>query len=135
MELKGIKINFLGDSITEGHGTSAPENTFCMLIEREYEAICQNYGIGGTRRPVGVERMVLRSGNHGGAVDARAAVFAVIPACKGKTVAFRDRQISIGASHLHDSARYGAASFVGLKGHRDLKGGFSGPSLHRHRVA
>lgn len=49
MELKGTKINFLGDSITEGHGTTAPENTFCMLIEREYEAICQNYGIGGTR--------------------------------------------------------------------------------------
>ena len=49
MELKGTKINFLGDSITEGHGTSSPENTFCMLIEREYEAICQNYGIGGTR--------------------------------------------------------------------------------------
>lgn len=49
MELKGTKINFLGDSITEGAGTSAPENNFCMLIEREYEAICQNYGIGGTR--------------------------------------------------------------------------------------
>lgn len=49
MKLKGTKINFLGDSITEGAGTSAPENTFCMLIEREYEAICQNYGIGGTR--------------------------------------------------------------------------------------
>ena len=49
MELKGTNNNFLGDSITEGHGTSSPENTFCMLIEREYEAICQNYGIGGTR--------------------------------------------------------------------------------------
>ena len=49
MELKGTKINFLGDSITEGVGTTAPENTFCMLIEQEYEAICQNYGIGGTR--------------------------------------------------------------------------------------
>ena len=49
MELKGTKINFLGDSITEGAGASAPENKFTMLIEREYEAICQNYGIGGTR--------------------------------------------------------------------------------------
>lgn len=49
MELKGTKIDFLGDSITEGHGTSAPEKNFCMLIEREYEAICQNCGIGGTR--------------------------------------------------------------------------------------
>lgn len=49
MELKGTKINFLGDSITEGCGTSGPEHTFCMVIEREYEAICQNYGIAGTR--------------------------------------------------------------------------------------
>ena len=49
MELKGTKINFLGDSITEGAGTSAPDRMFTMLIEREYGAICQNYGIGGTR--------------------------------------------------------------------------------------
>ena len=49
MELKGTKINFLGDSITEGAGTSSPDRMFKMLIEREYGAICQNYGIGGTR--------------------------------------------------------------------------------------
>lgn len=49
MELKGTKINFLGDSITEGAGASRHENAYCMVIEREYEAICQNYGIGGTR--------------------------------------------------------------------------------------
>lgn len=49
MELKGTKINFLGDSITAGGGASSIENAYCMLIEREYEAICQNYGIGGTR--------------------------------------------------------------------------------------
>ena len=49
MELKGTKINFLGDSITAGGGASSIENAYCMLIECEYEAICQNYGIGGTR--------------------------------------------------------------------------------------
>ena len=49
MELKGTKINFLGDSITEGAGTSSHDKMFSMLIEREYGAICQNYGIGGTR--------------------------------------------------------------------------------------
>lgn len=49
MELKGTKINFLGDSITEGAGTSSHDKMFTMLIEREYGAICQNYGIGGTR--------------------------------------------------------------------------------------
>ena len=49
MELKGTKINFLGDSITEGAGTSSHDKMFTMLIEREYGATCQNYGIGGTR--------------------------------------------------------------------------------------
>ena len=49
MELKGTKINLLGDSITEGAGTSSHDKMFTMLIEREYGAICQNYGIGGTR--------------------------------------------------------------------------------------
>ena len=49
MILKGKKINFLGDSITEGHGVTVPDNTFCKLIEREYGAFCRNYGIGGTR--------------------------------------------------------------------------------------
>ena len=49
MELNGTKINFLGDSITEGAGTSSHDKMFTMLIEREYGAICQNYGIGGTR--------------------------------------------------------------------------------------
>lgn len=42
MELKGTKINFLGDSITEGAGTSSHDKMFTMLIEREYGAICQN---------------------------------------------------------------------------------------------
>lgn len=49
MELQGTKINFLGDSITHGSGTSGPDKKFTMLIEKEYGAICQNYGIGGTR--------------------------------------------------------------------------------------
>ena len=49
MELKGTKINFLGDSITEGSGTSSHDKMYTMVIEREYGAICQNYGIGGTR--------------------------------------------------------------------------------------
>lgn len=49
MELKGTKINFLGDSITEGCGTSAPDKMFTTLIEREYGATCRNYGICGTR--------------------------------------------------------------------------------------
>jgi lysophospholipase L1-like esterase len=49
MELKGLKINFLGDSITEGHGTSNKEFTYWNVLGRETGAIVRGYGIGGTR--------------------------------------------------------------------------------------
>ncbi len=49
MELKGLKINFLGDSITEGHGCSDESKRFTSLITAQSGAICRNYGIGGTR--------------------------------------------------------------------------------------
>lgn len=49
MKLEGLKINFLGDSITEGHGTSGQDKRFTSIIADEYGAVCRNYGIGGTR--------------------------------------------------------------------------------------
>ena len=50
MDLKGKKINFLGDSITEGHGTSGKDKIFLNLLkEREGLKEARNYGIGGTR--------------------------------------------------------------------------------------
>ena len=49
MELNGKKIAFLGDSITEGHGTSDVRNTFWNLLARRTGAQCYGYGIGGTR--------------------------------------------------------------------------------------
>ncbi len=50
MNLKGLKINFLGDSITEGHGVSSPENFYPTLLKKDVElAEARNYGIGGTR--------------------------------------------------------------------------------------
>ncbi len=49
MELKGKIINFLGDSITEGAGSSCHEKRFTNLIATNTGAICNNYGIGGTR--------------------------------------------------------------------------------------
>lgn len=49
MELKNKKINFLGDSITEGHGTSADGKKFTDLLAANYGVISRNYGIGGTR--------------------------------------------------------------------------------------
>ena len=50
MELKGKKINFLGDSITEGVGTSAPEHIYINVIKNMcWLAEVRNYGISGTR--------------------------------------------------------------------------------------
>ncbi len=50
MELYGKIINFLGDSITEGCGTSGEDKRFTNIIEAEYGLRkANNYGIGGTR--------------------------------------------------------------------------------------
>lgn len=49
MELKGLKINFLGDSITEGHGASDLNHVFWKLFESRDGSIVRGYGIGGTR--------------------------------------------------------------------------------------
>ncbi len=49
MKLEGLKINFLGDSITEGCGTTGPDKCFASKIAAEYGAFTRNYGIGGTR--------------------------------------------------------------------------------------
>ena len=51
MELKGKKINFLGDSITEGHGTS-DWNTkpYHQVLKANVGlAEARNYGKGGTK--------------------------------------------------------------------------------------
>ena len=49
METKNKKINFLGDSITEGVGASCPENNYVSVFGRISGAQVRNYGIGGTR--------------------------------------------------------------------------------------
>ncbi|MBR5767503.1 MAG: SGNH/GDSL hydrolase family protein [Clostridia bacterium] len=50
MELKGKKVNFLGDSITEGVGTSSPEHIYLNVLAKSAGlAAARNYGIGGTR--------------------------------------------------------------------------------------
>lgn len=50
MELKGKKIVFLGDSITEGSGTSCEAARFtCVLKEMAGLSEIRNYGIVGTR--------------------------------------------------------------------------------------
>ena len=50
MEIKGLKINFLGDSITEGAGTSGQDKIYWSLLKSRYGAAeVRGYGIGGTR--------------------------------------------------------------------------------------
>lgn len=50
MQIKNKKINFLGDSITEGVGVSAPEFKYVEVFARKFEPLLvRNYGISGTR--------------------------------------------------------------------------------------
>lgn len=50
MDLKNKKVNFLGDSITEGYGTSCQEHIYLNILkERVGLAEARNYGISGTR--------------------------------------------------------------------------------------
>jgi len=50
MKLEGKRICFLGDSITEGVGTSAPDKTYHQIIAREHKLErAYNFGVGGTR--------------------------------------------------------------------------------------
>lgn len=50
MILKGMTINFLGDSITQGAGTSAPDKKYFEVLKEKYGLKAVNgYGVGGTR--------------------------------------------------------------------------------------
>ena len=67
MELAGKKALFLGDSITEGVGTSAPEHIYLNVLKNTYHLKeCVNYGISGSRisRQQGVAPQDLRDHNE-----------------------------------------------------------------------
>jgi len=49
MELKGMTINFLGDSITEGVGASCTENRYTDVFARLFGVKVNNYGLSGSR--------------------------------------------------------------------------------------
>ena len=50
MKTENLVINFLGDSITEGCGTSYPEKIFHALLKKELNLKeARNYGVSGTR--------------------------------------------------------------------------------------
>ena len=44
-----LKINFLGDSITEGMLTTSPDKSFVNVVGQLLNCETRNYGIGGTR--------------------------------------------------------------------------------------
>lgn len=44
-----MKINFLGDSITQGTGASSEENRYVDLVGKMLDIEVRNYGVGGTR--------------------------------------------------------------------------------------
>ena len=59
MELQKKTIVFLGDSITEGAGTSNPKNIYWNVVARRTGALCYGYGIGGTR----IAKQIIPSSN------------------------------------------------------------------------
>ncbi len=63
MELKGKKINFLGDSITYGVGASSEEKTYHGLIAQREGIIARNYGISGSKIAKHVEAIYDIRGN------------------------------------------------------------------------
>ncbi len=65
MKLENKVINFLGDSITEGCGTSAPDKKFSELIRKKCKlAAANNYGISGTRLAVQINKDVNNRMDH-----------------------------------------------------------------------
>lgn len=62
MELKGLKVNVLGDSITEKYNASAPEFIYHgVLKEMAGFSEVRNYGISGTRYAI---QQVIGSGDY-----------------------------------------------------------------------
>ena len=50
MKLQGLKVNFLGDSITEGNkGPTDLNHRFTAVLHQKYGVDARNYGAGGTR--------------------------------------------------------------------------------------
>ncbi len=62
MDISNKKINFLGDSITEGVGVSSIDKVYWKLLEARDGCISRGYGISGTRiakQPNGDETLTI----------------------------------------------------------------------------
>ena len=113
MNLQGLKITFLGDSITEGHGCSSEETRFTSLIASQHGAITRCYGIGGTRlarqtKPSEWPRHDLDFPSRGAEMDPDAALIVVFGGTNDfghgdaplGTPADRDESTFYGAYHV-----------------------------------
>ena len=63
MDIIGLTINFLGDSITEGVGVSNVDATYYAILQKR-TGLCEarNYGISGTR--FAIQKGPLERPNH-----------------------------------------------------------------------
>ena len=103
MELQGKKINFLGDSITEGACLNDWNNVYWMQLGKNTGATVRGYGIGGTR--IAPRLMPERPGEEGFGqyfgtrvekMDPDADIIVVF----GGTIADRDNTTFYGALHV-----------------------------------
>lgn len=65
-----MKINFLGDSITQGASAERPENMYTTLVANYFHAEECNFGVGGTR----IAKQIKRTNNPDDDVFMRRAV-------------------------------------------------------------
>lgn len=49
MKTENLVINFLGDSITQGCGTTGPDKVYHAILAKEMGFTANNYGVSGTR--------------------------------------------------------------------------------------
>ena len=110
MELKGKKIAFLGDSITEGYGASCVEKAYWSLIGQQTGAQVFGYGIGGTtiarrQKPLDVPNPNKYFGSRAGAMVPDADVIVIF----GGTNDFGGSDPAMGTmDDRTDSTFYGA---------------------------
>ena len=89
MELKGLKINFLGDSITEAAGVSNFENVYWKRIKNEYGAeVVRGYGIGGTLKNGWITAPISALGTYEAAIDTLPPTVRDLTKGKNGTLAF-----------------------------------------------
>ena len=113
MELKGKKIYFLGDSITEGVGASDAEHCYVSVFGKLSGAIVKNYGISATRIACQTENLTTKEPdlsfvNRVDSMDSDADVVVVF----GGTNAFGHGDAKLGTCESRDPYTFYGAMHV-----------------------